>query len=326
MLLVFEILRRAPDKEKRRREASDSFLRSLGRKNPDLTLSGAAPSNKSKKAEVDPADYDVLEDAEEEDYSDNATRGKATRRPAYEEEDDFLEEFVQKTGEEFSSPDEEMDNSGDDAKGVIPDLWYVKGAGWNPKEKNAKAGSMWGSYNIYIRRLIHAHCDPKMDATKNGAGIATIMRTVQSHPSFSKLGGANCHKDCPKELADYTRNLCLEGGLHSTILERLRNYKRAGKAKEALWQKRRARRIEKTFEKEKKRDGKFKMSDKDKKYMANFKQEKDKTERDKVLKKDKAADKVYQAQRRVQIDKVNSRFAQPYVCVCHVCASCNDDP
>jgi hypothetical protein len=303
MLLVFEILGSTFNVAPRLRHAS------------------VPKKGEGKSEAVDPGDDDVVElEAEDtEDYSDDATLGgKANARPAYEEEDDFLDEDGggEAKGEEvFSSPDDEMDNSGDDTKGAIPDLWYVKNAGWNPKEKNAKNTTMWGKYNSYIRRLIHIHCDFKMDAGKNVAGIATIMRSVQTHPSFSKLGGANCHKDCPKELAAYTRNLCLEGGLHSTILERLRNYRRATKLKGALLQKRKARRIEKTFEKAKKRDGKSKMSDKDKKYMASFKEEKDKTERAKELKRDRSADKIYQAQRRVQIDKVNSRLAQPYVCV-----------
>jgi hypothetical protein len=311
MLLVFEIQHRNPSHhESRRNDGGESFLNSRRKGFTDFQLPGVAPSN---KAEANPADDDVVEEPEEEDYSDEATRRKATTRPAYEEEDDSYDETRHtSTGvEEFSSPDEEMDNSGDDSKGAIPDLWYVKNAGWNPKEKNAKADSMWGLYNSYVRRLIRVHCDPKMDAANNGAGIATIMRTVQSHPSFSKLGGENCHKDCPKELADYTRKMCLEGGLKSTIMERMRNYKRAAKTKEALRMKRKARKIERSFEKAKKRDGKSKMSDKDKKYMTSFKQERDKTERAKLLKKDKSADKIYQAQRRVQIDKVNSRFAQP---------------
>jgi hypothetical protein len=314
MFLVFEILRSAA-------------LRST---------TGATPASKKKKLraalspsperDVDPADDEWKGEEAEEEYSDENTRGKGKRRPAYElEDDDFFGEVGgERNGEEFSSADDDMDPDGDQFAGAITDEWHEPGSGWNPKEKNAKSSSMWGKYSTFVTSLIRTHCDVTMEVPTNRAGIATIMRIVQNHPSFSKLGGTNCHRDCPQELATYTRNMCLEGGLHDTILDRMRNYRRAIRNKDALQRKRKAKKIGKKLEKARKRDSTFKMSDKDKKFMTSYNTETHRAETARQVKKDKSADKIYQAQRRVQIDKViSSHIAQTHMS--DVYATCNDD-
>jgi len=290
MFLVFEILRS---------DHSDPFPPVTG------TIKKKVGRDSTSKGKADA--HEGVDEGDEENYSDETTRARSTRRPTYEQDDEeCFEGGGEENGEDYSSADEDMDQTADEFAGAITDGWYLDGSGWNPKEKNAKSSSMWGLFSKFIRVLIHSHCDLKKDLNANAPGIETVMRIVQNHPSFSKLGGVNCHADCPRAIATYTRNLCLEGGLHSTILERLRNYRRAAKTREKGKQKRKAKKIEKDFEKAKKQDSKAKLSDKDKKFMTSFKEEADITARAKLLKKDKSAEKIYQAQRRVQIDKVNS--------------------
>jgi hypothetical protein len=297
MFLVFEILRSTPS------TWQNGIMGTTKKK------FGGASTSKEKAEEPEGVD-----EGDEEEYSDDATRARSGKRPAYEQEDD--DSFIGGGEEdrEYSTPDEDLENSADEFAEAITDGWYIDGSGWNPKEKNAKASSMWGLLSKFVRGLIHTHCDLRNDFHANAPGIETIMHIVQNHPSFSKLGGVNCHPDCPKEYATYTRNLCLESGLHTTILERLRNYRRAAKTREKAKEKRKAKKIEKDFERAKKQDSKAKLSDKDRKFMTSFKEEADVTARAKLLKKDKSAEKIYLAQRRVQIDKVDSHTQRYLVC------------